>query len=120
MAPDQTIIRSTGGGEGGGRLPRDKRVLLVVIDGPSLGLEREVDHVPFSLGRQGADLTIADPSVSRLHAVLVLDGGRFVLRDQKSTNGTFVEGDRVEEATLSHGVRFRLGDTTLQFVLERR
>ncbi|HEX7127395.1 MAG TPA: FHA domain-containing protein [Thermodesulfobacteriota bacterium] len=120
MGLDRTVIRSAGGGEEGGRLPRDKRVVLVVIDGPSLGLEREVDHVPFSLGRQGADLTLADPSVSRLHALLVLDGGRFVLRDQNSTNGTFVEGHRVEQAALSHGVRFRLGDTTLQFVLEKR
>jgi S-DNA-T family DNA segregation ATPase FtsK/SpoIIIE len=120
VTPDQTIVRSAGSGEGSGRLPRDKRVVVVVIDGPSLGLEREVDHVPFSLGRQDADLTIADPSVSRLHALLVVEGGRFVLRDQKSTNGTFVEGDRVEEAALSHGVRFRLGDTTLQFVLEKR
>ncbi len=118
--PDQTIIRSAGGGDGGSRLPRDKRAVLVVIDGPDLGLEREVTRVPFTLGRQGADLTVADPSISRLHATLSVEGGRFVLRDQKSTNGTFVDGDRIEEAILTHGVKFRLGDTTLQFVLEKR
>lgn len=118
--PDQTIVRSAGRGEGSGRLPRDKRAVLVVIEGKDLGLEREVDHVPFTLGRQDADLTIADPSVSRVHATLTVENGRFVLRDQKSTNGTFVEGDRVEEATLTHGTRVRVGDTTLQFVLERR
>lgn len=118
--PDQTIIRSGGGGDQGGRLPRDQRAVLVVIGGPDLGLEREVDRVPFTIGRQGADLTVADPSVSRLHATLTVEGGRFVLRDRQSTNGTFVDGERVEEATLGHGVKFRLGDTTLQFVLEPR
>lgn len=120
MAPDQTIIRSAGGGDAGSRLPRDRRAALVVVGGPDLGLEREVDRVPFTLGRQDADLTIADPSVSRHHATLTLEGGRFVLRDQKSTNGTFVDGDRVEEAILAHGTKFRLGDSTLQFVLEKR
>ncbi len=118
--PDQTIIRSRGRGDQGGRLPRDQRAVLIVIDGPDLGLEREVDRVPFTIGRQGADLTVADPSVSRLHATLTVEGSRFVLRDRQSTNGTFVEGERVEEATLAHGVKFRLGDTTLQFVLESR
>jgi pSer/pThr/pTyr-binding forkhead associated (FHA) protein len=117
---DRTIIRSGGGAEGPGRLPRDKRVVLVAVGGPDLGAEREVDRVPFSLGRQGADFTIADPSVSRLHATLSLEGGRFVLRDQRSTNGTFVDGERVEEATLAHGAKFRVGDTTLQLVLEKK
>jgi S-DNA-T family DNA segregation ATPase FtsK/SpoIIIE len=118
--PDQTIIRNRGAGDQGGRLPRDQRALLIVIDGPDLGLEREVDRLPFTIGRQGADLTVPDPSVSRLHATLTVEGGRFVLRDRQSTNGTFVEGERVEEAILAHGVKFRLGDTTLQFVLESR
>ncbi len=117
---DRTVVLSRSEGAAGGRLPRDQRILLVVIDGPDLGLEREVDKSPFSIGRQGADLTIADPSVSRVHATLTVEGGRFVLRDQQSTNGTFVEGERVAEATLAHGVKFRLGDTTLQFVLEPR
>jgi S-DNA-T family DNA segregation ATPase FtsK/SpoIIIE len=118
--PDQTIVRSGGGGGEGGRLPRDKRVVLVVVGGPAMGSEREVDKVPFTLGRQGADLTVADPSVSRLHATLTVEGGRFVLRDQKSTNGTFVDGGRVEETTLTHGTKFKLGDSTIQFVLEPR
>lgn len=120
MPPDQTIIRSGGGAEGASRLPRDRRAVLVVVEGPDLGLEREVDRVPFTIGRQGADFTVNDPSVSRVHAAVVAEAGRFVLRDQKSTNGTFVDGGRVEEAALVHGTKFRLGDTTLQFVLESR
>ncbi len=119
-AGDRTVVRSRGEEAAGGRLPRDHRALLVVIDGADLGLEREVDRTPFTIGRQGADLTIADPSVSRIHATLTVEGGRFVLRDQRSTNGTFVDGERVDEATLTHGVKLRLGDTTLQFVLEPR
>lgn len=117
---DRTVVRSRSEEASGGRLPRDQRALLVVIDGPDLGLEREVDRIPFTIGRQGADLTIADPSVSRVHATLTVEGGRFVLRDQQSTNGTFVEGERVAETALVHGVKLRLGDTTLQFVLEPR
>lgn len=45
----------------------------------------------FTIGRDAsADIPIADPSVSRLHAEAALDGARLTLTDKGSSNGTFV------------------------------
>ncbi|HTV23817.1 MAG TPA: sigma 54-interacting transcriptional regulator [Polyangiaceae bacterium] len=63
-----------------------------------------------------ADLVLPVPAVSRQHAEIVRERGAWVLRDKKSTNGTFVDGYRVHEARLEHGQEVRLGDAILKFV----
>jgi MFS family permease len=72
----------------------------------------------FTVGRQGADLTLADDAqVSRTHAVLVVDaGGMASVQDQGSTNGTFLNNQRVQEAQLAPGDVLRIGTT--QFKVE--
>lgn len=67
------------------------------------------------LGRQrGCDVVLRDPRASRRHAELrPLAGGRYLLRDLGSANGTWVGGRRVEEAVLGSGVELRLGDVRL-------
>jgi DNA-binding response OmpR family regulator len=55
-----------------------------------------LDEVEYALGRGVAcDIVIPFPFVSRLHAQVKLIGGRFQLRDQRSANGTFVNGVRL-------------------------
>lgn len=75
---------------------------------------------PCVLGRErGSDLVVRDPRVSRRHAELrPLAGGRFLLRDLDSTNGTWVGGDRVAEAVLVAGAELRLGDVRLALAAE--
>jgi DNA-binding NtrC family response regulator len=63
-----------------------------------------------------ADLVLPVPAVSRQHAEITREHGAWVLRDTKSTNGTFVDGYRVTEARLEHGQEVRLGDAILKFV----
>jgi sigma-54 dependent transcriptional regulator, acetoin dehydrogenase operon transcriptional activator AcoR len=63
-----------------------------------------------------SDLVLPVPAVSRQHAEVVRERGAWVLRDKKSTNGTFVDGYRVHEARLEHGQEIRLGDAILKFV----
>jgi hypothetical protein len=67
------------------------------------------------LGRGAdADLRLDDPSVSRRHAEIVLsDPPR--LNDLGSTNGTFLDGERVQSAELYDGARVGLGSMTLVF-----
>ena len=49
-----------------------------------------------SLGRHRSnEVPIADPAVSRHHATLLVARGRCWVRDQESTHGTFVNGQRV-------------------------
>jgi transcriptional regulator with GAF, ATPase, and Fis domain len=72
---------------------------------------------PNSIGASTtADLVLPVPAVSRQHAEIVRERGAWVLRDTKSTNGTFVDGYRVHEARLEHGQEVRLGDAILKFV----
>jgi transcriptional regulator with GAF, ATPase, and Fis domain len=63
-----------------------------------------------------ADLVLPVHAVSRQHAEISRERGHWLLRDKKSTNGTFVDGYRVHEARLEHGQELRLGDAILKFV----
>jgi FHA domain len=66
------------------------------------------------LGRHaGCDVVLPDPSVSRRHAWLTFRDGHWVLRDLDSTNGTCVNGERVERCVLAPGDRLRLGSAEL-------
>ena len=61
------------------------------------------------------DLVIAHPSISAHHAELHFDGEQFLLRDLSSSNGTFVNGERVTSATLNAGDIVHLGPVALEF-----
>jgi len=62
------------------------------------------------------DVVVPDPSVSTSHAKLQRREGVWVLVDLDSTNGTFVDGERVkDEAPLAPGAVVRLGDVQLVF-----
>ncbi len=61
------------------------------------------------------DLVVAHPSVSAHHAELHFDGEQFLLRDLSSSNGTFVNGERITAATLQGGDTVHLGPVALKF-----
>jgi EAL domain-containing protein (putative c-di-GMP-specific phosphodiesterase class I) len=63
-----------------------------------------IHTLPFRVGRRpDADLVLATSSVSKLHAEIYATGGTLFVRDLESTNGTFVNGQRVREAPLQEG-----------------
>ncbi len=68
-----------------------------------------------TIGRAtGADFIVDAPLVSRVHCRLTaLPGGDLEVRDLNSTNGTFVNGERVENAVLSSGDRVQVGRVEL-------
>ena len=75
----------------------------------------------FRIGRRpGLDLSLPSMQISGLHAELVQVGGRVFVRDLNSTNGTYVNGRRInhQDTPLRDGDRIRLG--TLEFRLERK
>jgi len=60
-----------------------------------------------------------DLDVSSRHAGIVRHGASFVLRDLGSTNGTFVNGESIQEKQLNHGDRVTVGQNSVHFsVLE--
>ena len=64
-----------------------------------------------TIGRStGADFIVDAPLVSRVHCRLtVLADGSLELRDLESTNGTFINGQRVETARVKSGDRIGVG-----------
>jgi len=74
--------------------------------------------VPFSIGRDEAtDLHIGSRRVSRRHAVIDRKGETYCIEDLDSTNGTFVNGERVSEAKLQSGDVLAFGDAEFTFTV---
>jgi serine phosphatase RsbU (regulator of sigma subunit) len=82
-----------------------------------------VDRDSISIGRSpGQDIVLPDPCVSRHHAVILREGADYSIVDQKSSYGTYVNGVRVERATLHDADLLQLGSlesSKLRFRLPR-
>lgn len=101
--------------------PGEKKPFLVVLSGTGLGQSRRIDGLSCVMGRGASvDLLLDDEGISREHAkVVLLPHGLVLIKDLNSTNGTFVNGNRVEAHPLEDGDRIRLGsNTTIRFGLE--
>ncbi|HEY8074414.1 MAG TPA: GGDEF domain-containing protein, partial [Labilithrix sp.] len=98
------------------RSPR--RATLVVMSGTSAGQVFRIEDAHVTLGRsKKADLVLVDAGVSRLHCGIDRDRqGRCLASDLGSTNGTLLNGARVDRTELTAGDRLQLGpDVVLQF-----
>ncbi|MDE1169675.1 MAG: FHA domain-containing protein [Verrucomicrobium sp.] len=79
------------------------------LSGPRVTVGRAADNA----------IPIPDPSVSSRHAELVLgDDGDYAIRDLDSTNGTRINGERVQHAALRRGDILRLGNIELRYESE--
>ena len=91
--------------------------LLVVKRGPNAGSRFLLDADVTTVGRHpDSDIFLDDVTVSRRHADVVREGGAFVVRDQGSLNGTYVNRARVEQATLAGGDEVQIGKYRLVFL----
>lgn len=74
-------------------------------------------NTPTGIGRERMKgcVVLGDPNVSRRHAELVYDGTSWSIRDLNSTNGTLVNDQDVNEATLQSGDVITIGLTNLEF-----
>jgi predicted component of type VI protein secretion system len=61
------------------------------------------------------DIVIGDPAISPRHARIVRTAGEWLLADEGSADGVWVDGRPYSTVGLVHGSRFRIGATTLQF-----
>lgn len=94
--------------------PRN-RILLTVLTGPERGAVYRLPGDSGTLGRsEQADATIADPGLSRVHARILRMAEGYVIEDAGSTNGTYVDGQRIAgPVPLTPGARFQLGRRTV-------
>ena len=70
------------------------------------------------LGRQQADVLIADTEISSTHCQIQRIQGAYHLFDMNSTNGTFVNGAKVIKHMLHHGDVITIGKTEIEFLLQ--
>ncbi|MGH2744478.1 MAG: FHA domain-containing protein, partial [Thermoleophilaceae bacterium] len=83
--------------------------ILFIEKAPAAGAEHRVKDGA-TIGRKGCDVELADPDVSRRHAVLRRDGSGIAVEDLASTNGTLVNGLRIDAVTeLRDGDRVQFG-----------
>src|SRR3989475_5323167 len=77
-----------------------------------------LDHTPFTVGRKvDKDLVIADPRVSRDHALIAAENGEFFVIDQGSKHGTFVNGERIQRKNLERNDRVEFGVRDVSYVI---
>jgi pSer/pThr/pTyr-binding forkhead associated (FHA) protein len=88
---------------------------LVAIAGPLTG-QRFALLTPIEIGREAAGISLPfDSMASRKHAMVALVPGGVTVTDLGSTNGTFVNDQRVQAATLNRGDLVRIGISTFRF-----
>jgi len=89
----------------------------LLVEGPQRALTIPLGAQALRIGRGlAADLHLDDMSVSRRHAILHVgaDGARIL--DERSSNGTFVNGEAVQQATLRDGDTITLGRFLLRYL----
>jgi predicted Zn finger-like uncharacterized protein len=99
------------------QLPKDKRFSLAVIQGAATGQIFPITKPRTLIGRSGADINLDDPESSRQHAALEIVGDVAILRDLGSTNGTWIELERIEQHQLGNQQEFRIGSHVLMFIV---
>ena len=94
-----------------------EQALLIVLSGPRLGTRSVLGEKAVEIGRSPAcHLQLDSDSVSRRHARIEWNDQSHHLFDLGSTNGTFLNGDRVKEGVLKDGDRVGIGKLQLKYV----
>lgn len=106
-------------GLGPGGMPKDVRFSLAFLTGPLASTVRVLDTPVTVIGREEGDLIINDPETSRRHARLEIHSdGTAWLSDLGSTNGTTIEGRRIEGPTqLADRQEFTCGRSTFMILI---
>ena len=111
--PTATIeVPPRGAGGRAGGLPPLARGRYLVCGEEAFALTADVTHVGRGIT---ADVRLDDHTVSARHAIVVLRADRLRILDDRSTNGTFVNGRRVDESELDDGDVVTLGRVVLTY-----
>ena len=94
--------------------------LLIVKRGPNAGARFLLDQDVTTVGRHpNADIFLDDVTVSRRHAEFLRDGAVFTVRDLASLNGTYFDGERIDEVQVTDGAEVQIGKFRLTFLASR-
>ena len=94
---------------------------LVIIKGPNIGDKFLINKSKLTIGRNPeSDIFLDDITVSRKHAVLKKVGKDFRIKDSGSLNGSYINGEIVENATFKDGDRIQIGKYIFLFFCHRK
>ena len=97
-----------------------KKFALLVLAGVELGKIIDIETTTVTIGRSGCEVLLDDAEISRRHAQIRIEGAKATLVDLGSTNGTFVNDQRIDSATIENRSKFRVGGHELAFVVTER
>src|SRR4029434_6604959 len=88
---------------------------LVVLSAGMTGRSHELKVDKTTIGRvEDNTFQIAEPSVSSHHCEVLLRGNEVLVRDLNSTNGSFINGEKITEKVLKPGQTLRLGQIEMR------
>jgi hypothetical protein len=91
--------------------------MVVVKRGPNAGSRFVLEADVTRAGRHpDSEIFLVDVTVSRRHAEFVRQGRAYVVRDVGSLNGTYLNRERLDEATMAHGDEVQIGKFKLVFL----
>ncbi|TET15362.1 MAG: FHA domain-containing protein [Actinobacteria bacterium] len=94
---------------------------LVIIKGPNIGDIFLINKSKFTIGRNPeSDIFLDDITVSRKHAILEKIDKDFRIKDSGSLNGSYVNGEIVENSILKDGDRIQIGKYIFLFFCHRK
>ena len=97
-----------------GRIGRDLEYFLEIIEGPDIGQSFALKNAEVFIGRHGqCGLVLHDPEVSRRHLKIAPGENSWWVDDLGSTNGSFVNGQRITHQTVVSGDRIQIGQSVL-------
>ncbi len=115
MAPRSSVPPGAIEIEAGSATLASKSFRLRTVEGVPPGEIYSIEGTS-RIGRSDdGEIVLLDPSVSRAHAVVQIRAGEAIVRDLGSTNGTYLNGKRIETGTLRDGDELRFGNTRMLF-----
>jgi hypothetical protein len=89
---------------------------IVAINGAHAGEDFRLTSGKNTIGTAAdADIVLTDKKISRKHAVIRYEGGEFVVSDLDSSNGTFVNDEKIQKHDLIDNDIIKLGDIEFEF-----
>jgi diguanylate cyclase (GGDEF)-like protein len=102
-------------GEGEESAPEQSMPYLVMYSAQTMGKRLDLTETKVTVGRSPqADITVSDNRVSKVHCSLQYRNGKIVIEDNNSTNGTFVNGHRIEREELTTSAMLQVGGTIMK------
>ncbi|MBD3239094.1 MAG: diguanylate cyclase [Chitinivibrionales bacterium] len=123
MNRDPHWMEQTMGFEGDDQEPQVEETLpyLVMYTERNMGKRLDLSEAKVTIGRApDADIVIDDKRVSKIHCLLQYQKGAILVEDNNSTNGTFLNGQRIDKASVTSSALLQIGGTVMKIEFKNK